>query len=411
MKKKKILLIIGCLIILLGFIGYFSFNKAKRVFYNRLISNTYRPTWYQLAFSEGLFSKKDYFQDTIFQKMDDNFWSEFHVADFVLSLPIHHPLYSVAPIVEEVNKGDGPLLGFSFSTRDQKEIASIYFLKSIPFSRKLDSQKLFQIPLLANIIGKKSNNQIWRDMFSLDLQNSNISFDQMIYNLYILNLRSRFFSEKTNFFSYISESDTGVLELDSKDKKYSVDIFFKINSQGTISSFLIKKRVEGTEATILVDRIMSTIRDELSYPGKAMMIYREFKALSYAQQTDQEGMVYLFSAWSQDLTNKSFLKAMIDFLERGKGNLNQLGPLYRYAKRFYNDQSLTSSDRSNSLLERTILEKGNKETDQEIEKERKKIIDPNDLNSATKAERVDYLLRKAKNKEQKGQIEKHLIID
>jgi hypothetical protein len=88
-------------------------------------------------------------------------------------------------------------------------------------------------------------------------------------------------------------------------------------------------------------------------------LYKEFKQLNFSRQVDQEGMLYLFSAWTHELNNLELLKEMIFFLERGRNNSKQLRPLYsfamnHYGKTFTSKKIFNVHDDPNLILQRKI---------------------------------------------------------
>ena len=53
--------------------------------------------------------------------------------------------------------------------------------------------------------------------------------------------------------------------------------------------------------------------------------------MNYQSRIDQEGMIYLLATWSHIPNDKNVIREMIQFLEKGKGNLLFLQPLYNYS--------------------------------------------------------------------------------
>ena len=77
-------------------------------------------------------------------------------------------------------------------------------------------------------------------------------------------------------------------------------------------------------------------------------------------------MILLMSAWSHHQDDKSFLKEMIQRLERGDDNQEQLRALYRYAlerykQTFSSKEKVSSSDsvksKIKSGIEQELMEK------------------------------------------------------
>ena len=82
-------------------------------------------------------------------------------------------------------------------------------------------------------------------------------------------------------------------------------------------------------------QILRQLAYRKSDPKMAEVIFKGFQALPFADKVSETGMIYLISAWSQQQANKELLRRAISFLERGKGKLIHLGPLYRFALERY----------------------------------------------------------------------------
>ena len=75
-----------------------------------------------------------------------------------------------------------------------------------------------------------------------------------------------------------------------------------------------------------------------------MSIYGDYRVLTYRDQIGHDGMILLMSAWSHHQDDKKFLKEMIQRLERGEDNQEQLRALYRYALERYK-QTFSSKEK------------------------------------------------------------------
>ena len=83
---------------------------------------------------------------------------------------------------------------FSFKTRNTQN-----------FQYHLKEHRLFSLPIFKNKILKLKNEKIWQDLFSLDVEVAPQEIKAMIYNLFILHLRTQIFPKQTQFFSYLPE--------------------------------------------------------------------------------------------------------------------------------------------------------------------------------------------------------------
>ncbi len=387
------------LTVLLGAGCYFS----PKVLYNMLLGDLYSSDWYRLrGYSTALFKFEESPKMADQQNdLHESIWKRFHVENFSLVLPIRNPLYSVVPIIKHSGGENPPQLGFGFNTQNQKSILSIYFLRKIFFSRKLDDQQIFKLPIFRDKLRQKTASEIWKDVFSKNLQGPTDSIDEMVYNLYLLNYRARFFSSRAKAFSYVRSKNCGVLHLDSKNANYAVKIYFMFDGGRTIYPYLLKERLDNPEAVTIRDQFVASLKIEPSSKSVSAMIYQEFQSLAYQDKVAEEGMIYLFSAWSHMSSNEGFLRQMIQFLERGAGNLSRLGPLYDYAFQRY-DTNFSSIKEEIKDADRKIQKKIVAEMQQEIKKERKRVLTDIQIDDLSDKDKIEYFLRRAKDKKKKN---------
>jgi hypothetical protein len=131
-------------------------------------------------------------------------------------------------------------------------------------------------------------------------------------------------------------------------------------------------------------------------------LYKEFKQLNFSRQIDQEGMLYLFTAWSQNTSNTELFREMIYYLEKGGQSKLQLRPLYKYAldnfgKTFSTKSDFNENDDQNITLQRKIeIEKN--ETLKKIQADKETIpVKP----EMTPEEKMNSYLKKAKENSSK----------
>jgi hypothetical protein len=260
-------------------------------------------------------------------------WKEFPLRNVMVPLPTRHPLYQILPVIELKNKDASPTIGVTFINSRGRDISRIY---TIPTSLLPDyslGQDLFKLPFVRNRIMKRNLDELWKDIFSHDIVVKSKSLDEMIYDLYLLHIRSKFLPKGTIRYGLIRNGNQAVIELSGPDKDYKVELVMTQNS-GSIYSFLLKTEKGNKESMKLRSKLLQTV--SFSPPDAAMgrILYTEFKQLNFARQVDEEGMLYLFAAWSQDPLEVEFLKEMIFYLERGK-KTRILSLLYEYAYHKY----------------------------------------------------------------------------
>ena len=167
--------------------------------------------------------------------------------------------------------------------------------------------------------------------------------DEMIYDLYIVHLRSQILPKETVRYGLIKEGKQALIELLSKDKDYIVELVLTMDS-GSIFSYILKTEKTKPESLKLRAKFLHAIDFSPLDEANSRFLYTEFKQLNYARQIDQEGMLYLFSAWSQNPDNLELLKEMINYLERGQNNKKQLKSLYSYSFKRYGKTYTTKKD-------------------------------------------------------------------
>jgi hypothetical protein len=224
-----------------------------------------------------------------------------------------------------------------------REISRVYTLANTLYKDHSRGQELFKLPYVRNRILKKSLDELWKDIFSYKIQVKEKSLDDMIYDLYILHLRSKILPKDAIRYGMVQNGKLALVELTSADKDYIVEVVLS-QTGGSIFSYVIKTEKENSESRKLRSKFLETIVFSPVDESLGRLLYTEFKQLHYARQIDQEGMLYLFAAWSQQLDNVDILKEMIYYLERGQNTKKQLQALYTYAFKKYGKTFTTRKD-------------------------------------------------------------------
>lgn len=341
----------------------------------------------------------------------DNLWKEFHVGDFIIPLPHHHPVFTVTPQIKFMGVNAQPLFGFEYLNSKQKKLASFTIAPLVKFKLHDEGQRLFKVPFFKNYLEKFPDKQIWEDMFLKKITfDKNISIYEMIYNLNLMSQRSHFFPDKVKTFSYIPEYQFAIVEVPYENKDYKQEIFYKLTGS-LLQTFVLITRIEDFEAKLVRNRIIKNIKFQQGSESIAKIIYDEFKKLNYHDQIDEVGMLYLLSAWSHWTDNKDFLRVIIQFLERGKDNFVRLAPLYSYA---YNKFG-TNFSSSEQILKENVNEEFKRKLKEEQDKSLKEameraILEPN-LDNLSPEERINYRLKKAKDNKHNEEDDKVIVVD
>lgn len=327
-------------------------------------------------------------------------WREFPIRNSVMPLPTRHPLFSTIPIVDVVGKNMAPHMGMSILSSQGRELSRIYTLPTQLFPDHTLGQELFRLPYVKNRILKQNLDDVWKDIFSYRVEPKEKSLDEMIYDLYIIHIRSRFLPKEAIRYGLIKEGKQALIELASQNKDYTVEMVLTL-SGGTIYSYVLKTEKINADSTKLRSKFLSTVTFSPIDTSMGKILYTEFKQLNFARQVDQEGMIYLFSAWTQDPDNVDLLKEMIFYLERGQNNQGQLKNLYQYAFQRYGK---TFSNRAGEELADPEL---NLQRNIEIEQAQKRLeaekarLQPAPEPELTPDEKMNLYLKKAKEEKLK----------
>ncbi len=341
---------------------------------------------------------------------DESLYQTFHFGHFEMPLPINHPLFSMIPTIKI--EGAGPRLGANFLNGKDSELVSFILERSYKLNTTLGDQKLFILPVFKNYIARKNGEDIWRDLYekklslpsnqgesflaSLDTL-KRVSYYELVYNLFILYNRHFFIPEEAQNIAFVAEKNMGLVSLPTDNPKYKRERLYVIE-KGIVYPLLIRTRLNNLAAENFRRKLLKEITYKATSSDSAIPIYALYKRLPYSQRVDQQGMTYLFSAWSHDLNNKDFIRVIILFLERGQLNLKYLKPFYEYAYRKFG--STLSSD--SGYLSETADETLKRRIDEEITTEVKNETDKNgpsfEGQFSTQQEKVDFYLQKAKDK-------------
>ena len=327
-------------------------------------------------------------------------WRAFPIRNSQVPLPTRHPLFQTVPIIELKGKNTQPQLGMAILSSTGRVLSRIFTLPMNLYPDHTQGQELFKLPYVKNRILKKDPSEIWKDVFSLKLDPKAQGLDKMIYNLYILHLRSKLLPPQTLRYGLIQDGKLAVIELESADKDYMVELVMSFQS-GTIYSYVLVTEIQNPESKKLRSKFIAEVIPTPMDDAMARLLYTEFKQLNFARQVDQEGMIYLFSAWSQNTDSPDILKEMIFYLERGRRFDAQLKVLYEYAfnkygKTFTTSKNFSVDENQEMQLQRKI-EIESKEKRIEAEKNKPGPEAP----ELTPDEKMNIYLKKAKESEVK----------
>lgn len=467
-KLLLVLLIFSLFLFLLMGLAFIT----PHIYYYKILSSNYRTNQYFIERIKKLENGERYISKSTQNKaieteLDDRYWKLFHIRNYKIFLPIGHPIVSVGPIINFDESKDSVQLGFQFTTFKGEPVTEVTFNENIRFQHVFSKQPLFKIPIIGGRLEQIILSDLWRDLFekNLDLsklgedpissQSMNVwelnnvssegpdndssfwsfiprwykraikgvkwthallslSYREMIYNLYLLEIRNTYFPPNFTAFSFHDNKMVGIIETESTTSRFkNLTVLSLIN--GFIESYTVKVDLNEPLSNSIFERILTGMYFSESSIAASKTIYQEFIELPYHDKIDQVGMLYLLSAWSHRINDKEFLQEVIKYLERGKGNLSRLGPLYYYAFKKYG-YTFSSTSVDSNLGDGPLSEKGNEEKlKQKIKEESEKSINSEGRSISSveekfknSEERSKYYLQKVhenKRKDSKGKKE------
>jgi hypothetical protein len=331
------------LILLFLFIGGLIFTGLTLSFitpyylYNQVVNKNYKSRWFSLDVYSKNFLKPNL--NIPFERLNlpnNNFWQKFHYGDLHIPLPVKNPFYFVVPNLQYNKKTRRTKFGISILNSGNEKISEIFFLPNGKFPNYIGNQEVFELPLVRKEIINKSNAEVWKDVFTRDISEWKIDPEQMAYHLYLLQFRSKILKSNTKKFGFLNGLGKVVIDIEYPNKDYKAELI--INKRGdSLYSFVIVSRKGNEDAKLIRYKFIQDMDYIESTPSLSDIIFREFKSLTYADQVDHTGMLYLLSAWSHNDSKKELIEQSIFFLERGQRNENQLKSLYKYYFDRYNE--------------------------------------------------------------------------
>ncbi len=342
-------------------------------------------------------------------------WRELHLGDYMVPMPVRHPYYLLIPDID-IDREQKPQIAWELQNQNLRAEIRIDLLSPLNYEYPFAENLLFRLPIFQNYLLTVSSDQIWSDLFLLNLQLPasdqrpflawveslwEIPYTQLAYRLFILKTRQALFPEDVRAISFHSKKKMGLLELEPKPAQGLVSDNTKreqimLLQEGQVHRMTLTSMRYSEIAQNYRLRLLHQLSWLASNPDMTVGIYNEFSKLPYERRIDQEGMTYLFAGWTHVPKQEEFLRTMIQFLERGKKNFPHLSSLYQYAYKVFGTSF--SKEQENLMeteqrkLERKISEEFNSEMNQV---ESTQVIAP-DGNFANEKDQVDYFLQQAK---------------
>jgi hypothetical protein len=341
---------------------------------------------------------------------DEGLYQSFHFGHFELPMPINHPVFSLIPTIKI--EASTPRLGARFQNPKNVELFSFMLERPYKFETTSDQQKLFTLPFFKNYIDRKSSEEMWADLFQkqLSLPSNegksfvsslitliNVPYRELVYNLFILYNRRYVLPENTVKFSFFKERNIGIAQLTSDDPAILVERVFIIE-KGLIYPVVIRTRMEDLGSRNFREKFLNEIKYKISTTDSAISIYARYKQIPYAYRVDQQGMTYLYAAWSHDINNRDFIRVIVLFLERGYSNLKYLKPFYEFAYKKFGSSLSSASGYLNETASEALKRKITEQLDKEVKEGEGNGEGPRaEGQFATPEDRIRYNLQKAKD--------------
>jgi hypothetical protein len=376
-------------------------------YYNKIIKNDYNSKWFSISkFNENILSPKGKIELREPNLGNDDLWRKFHIRDTNIPLPYKNPFFFVAPILKYNEDTKTTNYGISVFGTSKLEISKVFFVNNRILPSVIRSQNLFKLPISTEILKSISFEKIWKDVFLKDLKVWDIPYSELLYNLYLLQLRTVILPDKFKNFGLIDDT-TAVVELFSPDKDYKSELVLT-KKRGLIYSYLIVTDLNNNESQVLRYKYLKEISFRPSSETLSPIIYKEFKALEYKYQIGQIGMMFLISAYSHN-DDPVYLKEMIRYLERGENNQTPLKRLYEYANKRYGStfasKIIKGIELEQDLLLKRNIELENQKRIEELSREEIKVKEDNQTDEERFQEKLDQA------KENKTIKENRMIID
>jgi hypothetical protein len=314
-------------------------------------------------------------------KFVESNWKIFHFTHFMMPFPLHHPMYMFLPYIAEVSGEKELRLGVDFIDPINREnLGHVSHQGKQILDWPFDEHRIFALPLFKNWIVQKKQDIFWLDLWALDLSpkpwaavfKKDYDYRDLVYKLFIYISRHKFFPNDMIKFSYYPGRDLGVVLFKSDNHQVQDEFLYVKDGVNSTRKLLLRTRLDNPTSAQYRDLLISTLQYRESGPESIFGIYADYQRLDYRKKIDQEGMTYLYIAWSHTPNDVNFLREMIQYLEKGKGNFHQLNPLYEYAYRHYGT-TLSSVQKKqietpDAKLKRKVKEEDKKEYDDEVER-------------------------------------------
>ena len=274
---------------------------------------------------------------------------KYKIGDFELELPVGDPLIKIRPIISLVGKK--LIYGLSFHDYSEGKVLSISYNGKKKFSLPKLEDKIFQLAIAKDVLYEKSKTKIYNDLFGLGIIHHEKSYfdfiispelnlKRPIYNFFLLKNRLRYGISNNSFF--IKDRN---LYGTTVEENGTVSEFIEIYQNGMIYFFKIEHsgwKGMGKSLRNLILKTLSKVDVEEAYITE---IYNNFLRNTFEDRSKEKNILMLFSAWSLNFSDKRFLKALIQTIERSKNFSSELlNSLYLYSSTIHGETFSSRDD-------------------------------------------------------------------
>lgn len=324
---KKILVIIFLLVLLMGYAVYDFLKHSPSELYGKALRGEIHSSWYISKDLRPLMVAQDL--KIIGPNIEStHLWKKIKLGAFEFPMPYRHPLYRVIPVFPTQDNED---FGIAFWDNNENEILSIVIEPATQFARTKPSSQFYDIPLVDYLLSRYTLSDIWRDLFSKDVPPKMSSLNDAIKDLFLLEQRSSFFPKEMKSFGQIEmKPEIKFYDLEPRDKDFYEEKFLLVSGSEVLSFKLIWKK-DDVSSQKFRDYILKefTLSEKLTDSGAHT--YAEFKNMKMADKIDEIGFIQLYSAWSQNSSNRFWVREIIYYLEMNPNLGNVLKRAYAYA--------------------------------------------------------------------------------
>lgn len=353
---RLVLLILGAFLAFVGLTALAVYLVLPTLYFNRLGSEGIHNRWVQFDPLPRSLLYVPTFSTAITPDASwagtAHLWKKFRFRDFNFLFPMQHPNYRLTPAIEERDGAYAPGLAFM----DEYSHQLLFKIWPTTFTKVYwpqESQALFKLPFVRRWLAQSTPAQWWHDLWTLDLRPKKwqnfgregqhlLRWKEAIYALFIAQCRQEFFGEVKHL-SFDPAKNLGLAALDKSDNLY---IYERLYAFAEDNFYLLdwQMRLGNLSAESFREHLFQEIEFAPRRPDDVYTLYHEFTALPYAKKKADEGLMYLYLAWSYDLQNDTYLRTLIHYLEKGKDNFSYLAPLYTYIHQVYGDKFVSMRD-------------------------------------------------------------------